>query len=167
MNHTVCDSQNTHNLVIVNDNDTVRSFYNVCQHHAAKLVNEDPLLCSGSDCKTIEKFVCPYHGWRYRLDGRLEAATKLKGIQNFKASKIRLQQIDLEQWGPLVFLKFFKNENKFPNMSVLEERIRPFLNGQDISQFENVYTFYKTVTYRVKCNWKVFIENYLYGFIAH
>jgi choline monooxygenase len=148
--------------VIVNDENNVRSFYNVCQHHAAKVVPDDPNTCQ-NECKKIDKFVCPYHGWRYRLDGRLEAATKLKGIQNFKASQIRLQQIALQKWGPLVFLKFFKNDASFPDMSVLEERIKPFLSGSSIEDFEKDYVFYKTVKYRVKSNWKVVLENYLDG----
>lgn len=42
---------------------TLRAFYNVCQHRGAR-------LCAGrAGCG--DAFRCPYHGWKWGLDGRL------------------------------------------------------------------------------------------------
>ena len=40
----------------------LRAFFNVCRHHAAEIVTGEG---------AADTFVCPYHGWSYRLDGAL------------------------------------------------------------------------------------------------
>ena len=67
----------------------LRAFFNVCRHHAT-LVEERQ--CGQTDC-----FTCPYHGWKYGLDGRLLKATKLKGIQDFKAREFGLRPIQVQR----------------------------------------------------------------------
>ncbi|KAL0478506.1 choline monooxygenase [Acrasis kona] len=140
--------------LFVNDEGNSRAFYNVCQHHAAKLVN---------GCGSANSLTCPYHGWQYKLDGRLQMATKLKGIKNFKASQIKLKSIDSHRWGPLMFLNFFNQQNTFPDLKVLNDRMRIFLQGDHVDNFHKHYQHVKTCTYRVKSNWKVVLENYLDG----
>ena len=43
--------------------DVVRAFYNVCQHRGNRIFDGR----EGS----VAQVVCPYHGWRYALDGTL------------------------------------------------------------------------------------------------
>ncbi|MFT4633080.1 MAG: choline monooxygenase [Candidatus Pseudothioglobus sp.] len=51
-------------IVVVRDLDgTIRAFRNACRHRGMQ-------LAEGSGCLKI--FRCSYHGWAYRLDGRLE-----------------------------------------------------------------------------------------------
>ncbi len=51
-------------LVVVRGQDgVVRGFRNACRHRGRQLAN-------GSGC--MKAFVCRYHGWAYRLDGRLQ-----------------------------------------------------------------------------------------------
>lgn len=51
-------------LVLVRGEDGVaRAFINACRHRGAQ-------LC-GPGSGTLQRFVCPYHAWRYDLDGRL------------------------------------------------------------------------------------------------
>ena len=51
-------------IVVVRDLDgTIRAFRNACRHRGMQ-------LAEGSGCTKI--FRCTYHGWAYRLDGRLE-----------------------------------------------------------------------------------------------
>jgi phenylpropionate dioxygenase-like ring-hydroxylating dioxygenase large terminal subunit len=52
-------------IVITRDeSEKISAFYNVCQHRGNKIVT----LESGS----FNKVSCPYHGWSYALDGKLE-----------------------------------------------------------------------------------------------
>src|ERR1700741_2954152 len=49
-------------IVVVRGNDgTLRAFYNVCRHHAAAVVTQP--------CGQAAMLQCPYHGWKYGLDG--------------------------------------------------------------------------------------------------
>jgi phenylpropionate dioxygenase-like ring-hydroxylating dioxygenase large terminal subunit len=65
----------------------LHAHYNVCSHHAMPLVKPG----GGSldlNCKRGgNEFVCPYHGWRYKCDGRLRQATAIKGIKDFKVKQ--------------------------------------------------------------------------------
>ena len=69
----------------------------MCRHHAAQLT---PLSGQGS----VDKFQCPYHGWTYGLDGRLNKALRLKGIKDFKARDFGLKPVAVAEFGPLVFI---------------------------------------------------------------
>ncbi|CAB9514407.1 Choline monooxygenase, chloroplastic [Seminavis robusta] len=116
-------------------------------------------------------FQCPYHGWQFNLDGRLTKATHVKGIQNFRAKDFSLKQIPLKQVGPVVFLNFAAAGNKQVDgydgsnghKDLFDQSRSLFLDrlGQngflpDLSNMKLV----KTKQYTVKCNWKVFCDNY-------
>ena len=58
-------------------------------------------MASGTGC--AERFTCPYHGWTYSLDGRLEKATRLGGIKDFKPKDNGLVPIRVQTWGHLIF----------------------------------------------------------------
>ena len=53
---------------VLDENNDIRSFYNVCQHRAHEL-----LTGSGN----ARRIVCPYHSWTYELDGRLRSGLNL------------------------------------------------------------------------------------------
>lgn len=48
----------------------LRAFYNVCRHRGSRLVVEE----SGQGATRL---LCPYHAWRYELDGTLGAAPQM------------------------------------------------------------------------------------------
>ena len=60
-------------LIVVRSSDgQLRSFFNVCRHHAAAVVTE----AEGN----ASLFRCPYHGWSYGLDGGLKGAPEFEGV---------------------------------------------------------------------------------------
>ena len=71
----------------------------MCRHHAAQLT---PL--TGQGCLDSFQFQCPYHGWKYGLDGRLNKALRLKGIKDFRAKDFGLKPVAVAEFGPLVFI---------------------------------------------------------------
>src|SRR5262249_49474347 len=50
-------------VVLRDDHAQVRAFSNVCPHRASLLVE------GGGNCGTT--MTCPYHGWAFKLDGKL------------------------------------------------------------------------------------------------
>src|ERR1700704_1216204 len=73
---------------------SLRGFYNVCRHRAAQVV-----VAKGNR----RSLQCPYHGWTYGLDGRLQVAREMEGTENFDKSDFGLVPIRVEQWGPFIF----------------------------------------------------------------
>ena len=50
-------------IVIRGDDHRVRAFYNACRHRGSRVASGE------GNCRRL---VCPYHRWRYDLDGRLD-----------------------------------------------------------------------------------------------
>jgi len=50
----------------------IDAFANVCRHRGSRIVNKN----SGR----VDNFVCPYHGWKYDLSGKLIDARSLSDL---------------------------------------------------------------------------------------
>ena len=84
-------------IVVVRGSDgTLRAFYNVCRHHAAAVVTQP--------CGHAEILQCPYHGWKYGLDGSLKGMPEFDGVQNFDRAENGLVPIRVETWECFVFV---------------------------------------------------------------
>ena len=137
-------------IVIKNEEKNPRAYYNVCSHHASLIVDEE--TSGNRDC-----FQCPYHGWTYGLKGELNKVPGSGGLKGLNIKRLRLKEIPLKVKGPFIFL-YFGNLNEevkegkdfFPT-----ELLEHFV-------FENM-SFVGRFSYKLKCNWKVFVDNYLDG----
>lgn len=134
-------------FVIRQEDGTLRAFHNACRHHAAELV---------ADQGRVDELVCPYHGWTYALDGGLKRAPHVAGIQNFRKEDFGLKQIPLTEWGPYVWICF--DDNPRDLQADLGE-LATTLERTDWSDLR----FVRRQIYELKCNWKVFVDNYLDG----
>ncbi len=96
-----CGQVGPHPFIVWRDgNHDIKAFYNVCRHKGMRLVAGD----QGRLNKPV--LACPYHGWEYRLDGRLAKATRVAGIKDFAPKDYGLVEIPVQTWGPLLFLEF-------------------------------------------------------------
>jgi choline monooxygenase len=134
--------------VVLRDQDGVlRAFHNVCRHHAAE-------VCSGDG--TLSELTCPYHGWTYRLDGRLTRAPRLGRNDVFDRDRFSLKPAAVEAWGPLVFVYLGENPPPLqPQLADLGQRLDA-MGTRDL-------TFVARRSYDIQCNWKVYVDNYLDG----
>jgi len=143
-------------LVVRDEAGVLRAFHNTCRHHATPLIDGEAL------CTADEGLVCPYHGWRYALDGSLKSAPHAAGLSGLRQKELGLVQIAVETWGPLVFVHAGE-----PKRRVAEELadLAPFLDADELARL----TWVARGRYSMKCNWKVFVDNYLDGgyHIAH
>ena len=126
----------------------LRAFYNVCRHHAAKVVTEP--------CGSASILHCPYHGWNYGLDGSLKGMPEFDGVKNFERHENGLVPVKVETWEAFVFV----------NLDSEAESLSAFLGGLvkrcallGLSKLH----FFERKTYDIACNWKVFVDNYLDG----
>jgi choline monooxygenase len=84
-------------IVVVRDLDgNIRAFRNACRHRGMQ-------LAEGSGCTKI--FRCTYHGWAYRLDGRLEYVPHDHGFPDLDKNQnglVPVHSVDVQ--GGLVFV---------------------------------------------------------------
>jgi len=136
-------------IVAVRGTDGIlRAFYNVCQHHAAAVVTEP--------CGQASILQCPYHGWKYGLDGTLKGMPEFEGVENFDRADNGLVPIRIETWECFVFVNLALDACSLSeSLGGLLKRVAPL----GISKLH----FFERRTYDIRCNWKVYVDNYLDG----
>jgi len=136
-------------LVVVRGTDgELRGFYNVCRHHAAAVMT--------AACGTAHHLRCPYHGWTYGLDGSLKGAPEFAGVCNFDRASNGLVPIRVALWEQFVFVSLSDQAPPLPEfLGDLPERVAPL----GLTSLR----FFERKTYTLRCNWKVYVDNYLDG----
>ncbi len=146
--HVVTEVAGVPLLVVRGDDGVLRALHNVCRHRAGPLAT-----CDGRGARALR---CKYHGWTYALDGQLRSAPEMGDAQGFDASAIRLPQAQLVSWQGQVFVAL----DAAPPLSELLDGIDARLGGHTLAD----YVFHHRSSYEVRCNWKVYIDNYLEGY---
>ena len=75
----------------------VRAFRNVCRHRGACVAEG-----RGEGAKS---FMCPYHGWSYRLDGRLVNPTSRQGFEGLDRGEHGLAEMACDEAAGFVFVQ--------------------------------------------------------------
>ena len=137
-------------LVVVRGEDGVlRAFYNVCRHHAAAVVTE----ASGK----AKQFRCPYHGWTYGNNGALKGMVEFDGVCDFDRGKNGLVPVKVETWENFVFVNL---DGQAPPLKQFLGKVPELVAPLRLTEKLN---FFDRRIYTLKCNWKVYVDNYLDG----
>jgi Rieske 2Fe-2S family protein len=143
-------------VLVVRDHDgEIRAFRNVCRHRGSRL-----LAGSGSCGKAIR---CLYHGWTYKLDGRLIGVPEGREIPDLDKSRLGLHQVRAEVFCGLIFV------NLDPGAAPLGERLGGLAERLARYDLPGLKRFGKGGDVQ-PANWKVVVENYIEGYhipIAH
>ncbi len=144
------------NILLVRGKDgKVYAHYNVCRHRGARLCDAANDAKWGLELNggVIGGLVrCPYHGWSYGLDGSLLASPGVSGDIDKKA--FSLYPVGVEIWGGFIFLNLTPEDA--PDIApALHDAPRRLSNYP----LEDLRTG-KTITYDVRANWKLILENY-------
>jgi choline monooxygenase len=135
-------------LIVRGADDCLRAFYNVCRHRAGP---------AAQGCGSRKLFRCVYHGWTYNLDGSLNHATEVEGLEGFRAEDFGLAPVRCEEWFHLVFV------NLDPQARPLRESLGDLPRQAERFPFQTMKLFERR-TYDMKCNWKAYVDNYLEGY---
>ena len=135
-------------VVVRGDDGKLRAFYNVCRHHAAAVVTQP--------CGQSSILQCPYHGWKYGLDGSLKGIPEFEGVENFERVDNGLAPIRVDTWECFVFVNLDPNACSLTSfLGGLVKRVVPL----GVSKLH----YFESRSYDIHCNWKVFVDNYLDG----
>ncbi|HSG87927.1 MAG TPA: aromatic ring-hydroxylating dioxygenase subunit alpha [Pseudomonadales bacterium] len=133
-------------LVVRGEDGELRAFHNVCRHRGAKLLDDR------GQCSAI---VCPYHRWRYGLDGALDnvpqQATQFPGLER---DDWGLLPVALAEWRGLLFVNPDGLAPAFDRwLADLPEHIGGFVPADLEVLVEGTFEF--------TANWKFYIENHV------
>lgn len=132
-------------IVVARDTDhALHALSSVCRHRMS------PVVATGAG--RADAFTCPYHLWRYGLDGRLLGAPFMRGNPAFDPAGCRLPQFAVEQWNGFVYV----------NLDAGAEPLRPHLAGidADLANYRlDDMVQVATWTEEWQVNWKLAVEN--------
>ena len=131
-------------IVVRTESGEIRAFANVCRHRGSRVCDD----ASGR----VKQFVCPYHGWVYRLDGSLRSARLFP--DSFEPAGFGLHRVSIKVFHGLIFVSFKAKTESFAPAE------------REMSHCFDAFALDKAkvaaqITYPVAANWKLALENYL------
>lgn len=138
------DVADTRLLITRDEAGALHALSRVCRHRA--------MLLEGG-CGQAKAFTCPYHLWRYGLDGQLLSAPAMNGSKIFDVSAVALERYSIDIWEGWIFV------NLDPYAAPLSTRMAPLsalVAGDDLAAMKVV----NTQVFPSPWNWKVLVENF-------
>ncbi|EED36762.1 rieske (2Fe-2S) domain protein [Luminiphilus syltensis NOR5-1B] len=133
-------------ILVKQKNGAIRAFFNVCMHRGNQLISVE----EGG----VNAFTCPYHGWKWGLDGELEWVQDPEDFpQGNPCGKLRLKELACDTWGGFIFWSF--NPEPTPLLEYLDP-IPTLLGNRDLENYTRVV--WRTL--RVNTNWKFASDNF-------
>ncbi len=127
---------------------TIQAYYNSCPHRGRKLLSAPA---------HVSQFRCPFHGFRWRLDGAVDAVPCRWDFGHLSDAELALAPARIECWGGFVFL------NMDPSAPPLAEYLgvlpAHFARWQPERRWKAVH-----VGKVIACNWKVAQEAFMESF---
>jgi Rieske 2Fe-2S family protein len=133
-------------IVLRDQKQNVRAFYNVCRHRGTR-------LCEKQTGQFRESLQCPYHAWTYGLDGKLMGAPHMDQVEGFDKADYGLHPVFLALWEGLIFVSL--DEKRSP----LESEFAP-LAGKFAAWNLPRLRSARRIAYDVRANWKLIFQNY-------
>jgi choline monooxygenase len=135
-------------VIVVRDKDgEIHSFYNVCRHRGGPLAVKDG---------NVSMLKCLYHGWTYRLDGMLRGVPHWDRVELFDKKDYGLVPVRHAVWEGQIFVSLDPAQPIESSFAGIRERVAPM-------QLASL-KFARRADYDVRCNWKVYVDNFLEGY---
>jgi len=135
-------------VVTRTESGALKGYHNACLHRGRQLRR---------DCGSAREFKCPYHGFRWSLEGDFLGAPCEWDFPHIDKANFSLPQVQVDTWGGWVFMNMdLQAESLASYMGILPAHFTRW-------QPENTYKAMH-VEKVIECNWKVaweaFIESY-------
>lgn len=134
------------------DEHTIKAFNNACPHRGTA-------LSEGCGHFERERIMCPFHGWKWDLDGSCNYVLEQ---QEFKDGQLNLSEVDLKEFAcqefqGFIFVSFSKNPQNFDEFIA---PVRGFIESLRLGDMH--HRWWRRV--EGPCNWKVAQEAFFESF---
>ena len=129
-------------LLVRQEDESVRAFFNVCQHRGNRL--------RPAGMGTAESFQCAYHNWEYNLDGSFKLIPDEETFPQGKPCS-GLKEIPCDTWGGFVWFNMDTNAEPLKDyLDIIPGHLDPY-NFKKMALKEDV-------TIEWDCNWKTSVD---------
>jgi carnitine monooxygenase subunit len=142
----------TKSVIVIRTKDGVKAFHNACRHRGVQLATGQ------GNCKR-EGFICPFHGWRWNMDGEntFVFGRSIFSEENLDKADIALAPCRVELWGGCAFINF--DDDAAP----LQECIKPAVECMDVRNVDQLKVEWWVSTV-LPTNWKLAMEAFMEGY---
>ncbi|MFL2574686.1 MAG: SRPBCC family protein [Flavobacteriales bacterium] len=137
-------------LVLINNNNQINCFSNVCTHRGNILIEKKSILKNN--------IVCNYHGKSFNKSGEFIFMPESEGMKNFPCTSDNLTKVDLKNFFQFQFVSLDPIIPFDDLINEMESRVSwmPFDNLKLRSDLSK--------SYEIDANWALYCDNYLEGF---
>lgn len=143
--YLVCEIAGQSIIVVNQGGGTIGALFNVCRHRGSRICDQE-----AGNAKSL---VCPYHAWRYGLDGSLQNWRHMDAALCKEDFGLRRCQVRVHQG--LIFLCL--SEHAAPDFDRLAARLRDISRPYALADCRVA----ARRVYEIAANWKLCIENNL------
>jgi Rieske 2Fe-2S family protein len=112
------------------------------------------MLCSDAAGSLAgQAIICPYHAWRYRLNGELARVSNAGRPHHLPVEQIALYGVPLREWRGFLYVNLAGDE---PDLAQHFNANTEAVNNWPLEELVVGHRLVK----RMRCNWKIFWENY-------
>jgi phenylpropionate dioxygenase-like ring-hydroxylating dioxygenase large terminal subunit len=132
-------------IVVVRTEEGLRAYFNACRHRGTRLVQGQG---------RIGEFRCPFHAWRWNLDGSLKYQADEEQLRPRPADELCLPECRVDTWGGWVFI------NMDGRAEPLADYLAPLPERLDGFKLEDMrIAWYKSVI--LPANWKTSLDAFI------
>jgi phenylpropionate dioxygenase-like ring-hydroxylating dioxygenase large terminal subunit len=140
-------------VIVVRTNDGIKAYHNHCRHRGVPLTGGPSGNCAKSG------FICPFHGWKWNMDGE---NTFVYGRDLFSEDKLdpaelALREVRVETWGGCAFINHDADAPSF------RESMGPVLGALEARGMDKLRSEWWFAT-ELPANWKIAMEAFMEGY---
>jgi len=133
-------------LIVVRQKDhSIHAMSSICPHRAMQVV---------TDHGNAANFSCPYHLWKFALDGGFVSAPHMDNVENFPPLNCGLKAVRVETWQGFIFV------NLDANAPSLQDRLGSLNEIMSEYRMTDLVVVAST-EFDCPWNWKILVENFM------
>jgi nitrite reductase/ring-hydroxylating ferredoxin subunit len=140
-------------VIVVRTKQGVKAFHNACRHRGVPLANGGHGNCQ------VQGFICPFHGWRWNMDGEntFVFGKHLFSERQLDEADLALRRCRIELWGGCAFINL---DDGAPSLRESLGPVTDRLEAHGMSQLRTEW-WYATI---LPANWKIAMEAFMEGY---
>ena len=139
-------------VIVVRTRSGIKAFHNACRHRGVQLAT------GSGNCKS-KGFICPFHGWRWNMDGEntFVFGKKVFSEESLDKAELALVPCRVELWGGSAFINF---DDEAPSLLDCLGPVAERLSARNVEDLKMEW-WYATV---LPTNWKLAMEAFMEGY---
>jgi len=133
-------------LIVVRLNDgTVHAMSSICPHRAMPVTEDNG---------HADNFQCPYHLWKFGLDGKLISTPYMDDVKNFPIGTCSLKAVKVEIWEGFIFINL---DHQASSLTARLGELNNIVAGYRMGDL----VIATSLEFDSPWNWKILLENFM------